>query len=51
MSVKWDSYFLRLAKEVSSASKDPSTSCGSVLVDDQRIVISTGYNGFPRGST
>ena len=31
-------------------SKDPSTKVGAVLVRDRRI-ISTGYNGFPKGIT
>jgi dCMP deaminase len=42
----WDSRFLRIAHEVQSWSKDPSTKCGCVLVRDRRI-ISTGYNGLP----
>ena len=44
----WDSRFMRIAKEVQSWSKDPSTKCGCVLVHDRRI-ISTGYNGLPAG--
>ena len=43
---KWDLRFLRIAHEVCSWSKDPSTQCGCVLVKDRRI-ISSGYNGFP----
>lgn len=39
---------MRLAREVSTWSKDPSTKVGAVLVRDRRIVA-TGYNGFPRG--
>lgn len=45
---KWHSRFLRLAKEIAAFSKDPSTKVGCILVRDRRI-ISTGYNGFPRG--
>lgn len=47
---KWDSRFMRMAREVSQWSKDPSTKVGAVLVHptDKRIV-STGYNGLPRG--
>jgi len=44
---KWDRRFLRIAREVASWSKDPSTKVGAVLVDDDRKVVSTGYNGFP----
>lgn len=41
----WDEYFLNLAVEVSRRSPDPSTKHGCVLVDADRRVISTGYNG------
>jgi len=45
---KWDRRFLRIAEEVQSWSKDPSTRCGCVLVKERRI-LSTGYNGLPTG--
>lgn len=45
----WDKFFLELAKHFSSASKDPSTRVGAVLVNDDRIVVGMGYNGFARG--
>jgi dCMP deaminase len=41
----WDEYFLVLAEQVSRRSPDPSTKHGCVLVDQDRRVISTGYNG------
>jgi dCMP deaminase len=47
--LKWDHRFLRLAEHVAQWSKDPSTQVGCVLVNDQRIVVGMGYNGFPRG--
>ena len=43
---KWDHRFIRIADEVQSWSKDPSTKCGCVIVRDRRI-LSTGYNGLP----
>ena len=43
----WHRRFLRVAREVASWSKDPSTKVGSVAVLDNRI-IATGYNGFPK---
>ena len=47
---KWDQRFLRLAKEISTWSKDPSTQVGCVIVDPKtRRILSTGYNGFPAG--
>jgi dCMP deaminase len=45
---KWDRRFLKIAKETSSWSKDPSSKIGAVYVKDRRI-LSTGYNGFPSG--
>jgi dCMP deaminase len=46
---KWDRRFLDLAAHVAEWSKDPSTRCGAVIVDDRRRVVSVGYNGFARG--
>jgi len=45
----WDNYFLGLAEYVSRPSKDPSTKVGAVIVDPERRIVSTGYNGFPAG--
>lgn len=45
----WHQRFLDLAQHISGWSKDPSTKVGAVIVDNQRRIISTGYNGFPRG--
>lgn len=44
---KWDLRFLSLAREISKWSKDPSTRCGAVIVDENHRIISLGYNGFP----
>lgn len=44
---KWDTRFLELAKLVSTWSKDPSTQTGAVITDNERRVVSMGYNGFP----
>lgn len=46
---KWDKFFLGLAEYTSTASKDPSTKVGAVIVDEDRRVVSIGYNGFPKG--
>ena len=48
MDDKWDLRFMRVAREVASWSKDPSTQVGAIMVKDRRI-LSTGYNGFPTG--
>lgn len=44
---RWHQRFMRLAREVSTWSKDPSTKVGCVLVKNKKV-ISTGYNGFPK---
>jgi len=46
---KWTQRFLDLAKLVASWSKDPSTKCGAVIVDQRNRIVSLGYNGFPAG--
>ena len=48
MKNKWDRRFIRIAKEVSTWSKDPSKKIGCIAVKDRRI-IATGFNGFPKG--
>lgn len=46
---KWDIRFMRIAREVSTWSKDPSSKIGAVIVNDDKRILATGYNGFPRG--
>ena len=48
MNDKWDVRFLSMASLVATWSKDPSTKVGAVIVDDQRRIVSLGYNGFPK---
>lgn len=38
-----------MAAYVATASKDPSTQVGCVIVNPARQIVSTGFNGFPRG--
>lgn len=45
----WDLYFIKMAELVSTKSKDPSTKVGVVIVGEDNEVLSTGFNGFPRG--
>jgi dCMP deaminase len=45
---KWDKRFIKVAKEISDWSKDPSTHVAAIAIKDRRI-IATGYNGFPKG--
>jgi len=45
---RWDRYFLNICNSVSLNSKCHSRQIGAILVRDKSI-ISTGYNGPPRG--
>jgi dCMP deaminase len=49
ISTKWDIRFMKIAREISTWSKDPNSRVGAVIVNDERRILSTGYNGFPRG--
>ncbi|MBQ8371571.1 MAG: dCMP deaminase family protein [Clostridia bacterium] len=45
----WDEYFMGVALLAAGRSKDPSTQVGACIVDENKRIISTGYNGFPQG--
>ena len=45
----WDQYFEQMTRLVASKSKDRGTRFGAVIVGSGMSIISTGYNGFPRG--
>jgi dCMP deaminase len=45
----WDEYFMNIAKVVASRSNCVKRKVAAVIVKDKRI-ISTGYNGTPRGT-
>jgi dCMP deaminase len=47
---KWDRRFLALAHHIGQWSKDRSAKTGCVIVDQERIIRSTGYNGIVRGA-
>lgn len=47
--ISWDEYFMGVAKLASMRSKDPSTQVGACIVSPDRIILSTGYNGLPKG--
>lgn len=47
--LKWHNRFMDMAKMVSTWSKDPSSQIGAVAVNDERRILATGYNGFPKG--
>lgn len=47
--LQWITHFSDMAKLISTMSKDPSKKIGVVIVDEHNRVVSTGFNGFPRG--
>ncbi|HNX16591.1 MAG TPA: dCMP deaminase family protein [Bacilli bacterium] len=46
--INWDEYFMGIAQLSALRSKDPSTQVGACIVDDDKKVVSIGYNGMPR---
>lgn len=47
--ISWDSYFMGVAKLSSLRSKDPNTQVGACIVNENKKIISVGYNGMPIG--
>ena len=47
--ISWDEYFLGIAMLAARRSKDPNTQVGACIVSPDNIIISTGYNGMPKG--
>ena len=47
--ITWDEYFMGVATLAARRSKDPSTQVGACIVSPENIIISTGYNGMPKG--
>ena len=41
--------FVPVARAMAGLSYDPSTQVGAVILDDDSNILSTGFNGFPRG--
>lgn len=47
--ISWDEYFMGVALLAAMRSKDPNTQVGCCIVDAEKRILSTGYNGFPTG--
>lgn len=47
--ILWDDYFMGVALLAAHRSKDPSTQVGACIVSQDNIILSTGYNGMPKG--
>lgn len=41
--------FLPVAQSLANLSKDPAVKVGAIIVDDDGNLLSSGWNGFPRG--
>jgi dCMP deaminase len=46
---EWDEYFSLIAEAAKSKSKDPRCQVGAVIVSADKVVLTTGFNGLPRG--
>eukprot|EP00884_Botryococcus_braunii_P011501 jgi/Botrbrau1/20351/Bobra.0006s0020.1 len=47
--LRWDDYFMGVAFLSARRSKDPNKQVGACIVGQDNIILSIGYNGFPRG--
>ena len=45
--LSWDEYFMGIAVLSSMRSKDPSTQVGACIVNQEKRILSMGYNGMP----
>ena len=48
-NLKWDEYFMAVAKLSAMRSKDPNTQVGACIVSKDNRILSIGYNGTPNG--
>ncbi|MBO5210900.1 MAG: dCMP deaminase family protein [Clostridia bacterium] len=46
--LSWDEYFMGIATLAAMRSKDPSTQVGACIVNQDKRIMSMGYNGMPR---
>lgn len=47
--ISWDEYFMGVAIISSYRSKDPNTTVGACIVNNNNKIVSVGYNGAPIG--
>ena len=47
--ISWEEYFMGVAMLAARRSKDPNTQVGACIVSPDKIIVSTGYNGMPKG--
>lgn len=51
MKQEWIDYFYGMAEYAASKSRDPSTKVGAVAFRPDKSIASTGFNGFPQGTS
>jgi dCMP deaminase len=49
MKTDWNKRFIELTKHIATWSKDKSTGVAALIADDDKRIVSVGYNGFPTG--
>lgn len=47
--ISWDEYFMGVALLAAKRSKDPNTQVGACIVNEDKKIVGTGYNGLPLG--
>lgn len=47
--ITWDEYFMGIAILSAQRSKDPNSQVGACIVNDDKRILSIGYNGAPKG--
>ena len=45
--ISWDEYFMGIALLSAKRSKDPSTQVGACIVNENKKIMSVGYNSAP----
>lgn len=49
MPISWEEYFMGIASLSDKRSKDPSTQVGACIINQDKKIVGTGYNGMPKG--
>ncbi len=49
--INWEEYFFGVASLIKRRSKDPKKQVGACIIDKNKQIIGTGYNGFPKGAS
>jgi len=47
--ISWDEYFMNIAEDVAKRSTCLRRQIGTVIVNEHKEIVATGYNGNPRG--